>query len=38
LLPKPPPVKCETTRTFSGGMANARAIPLRTLKIPCVES
>jgi hypothetical protein len=38
LLPKPPPVKYDTTRTFSGGMPNARATLFRTLKKPCVES
>jgi hypothetical protein len=38
LLPNPPPVKYDTTRTFSGGMANARAMLFLTLKMPCVES
>jgi hypothetical protein len=38
LLPKPPPVKCDTTRTLSRGMPNVCATVLRTLVIPCVDS
>ena len=37
LLPKPPPMCSEITRTFFRSRPNASARAARTMKTPCVE-
>jgi hypothetical protein len=38
LLPKPPPMWSQSTRTFLRSIPSASARPSRTAKMPCVEA